>query len=39
VTKTFVVNVINIWEKGNLDKDVVVQPDDLIVVPARLVNY
>jgi polysaccharide export outer membrane protein len=38
-TKTFVVNVVNIWEKGNLDKDVVVQPDDLIVVPARLVNY
>jgi len=38
-TKTFVINVLGIWEKGNLDKDLVVQPDDLIVVPARLVNY
>ena len=38
-TKTFVINVVDIWEKGNLDKDLVVQPDDLIVVPARLVNY
>jgi protein involved in polysaccharide export with SLBB domain len=36
---TFIVNVHDIWEKGNLDKDLVVQPDDLIVVPARLVNY
>lgn len=38
-TKTFVVNVLDIWEKGNLEKDLVVQADDLIVVPARLVNY
>jgi len=37
--KTFVINVQSIWEKGDLEKDVVVQPDDLIVVPARLVNY
>jgi len=37
--KTFVINVLEIWEKGSLDKDLVVQPDDLIVVPARLVNY
>ena len=37
--QTFVINVVDIWEKGNLDKDLVVQPDDLIVVPARLVNY
>jgi polysaccharide export outer membrane protein len=37
--QTFVINVLGIWEKGNLDKDLVVQPDDLIVVPARLVNY
>jgi polysaccharide biosynthesis/export protein len=37
--KTFVINVQSIWEKGDLEKDQVVQPDDLIVVPARLVNY
>jgi polysaccharide biosynthesis/export protein len=37
--KTFVINVTEIWEKGNLEKDVRVQADDLIVVPARLVNY
>jgi len=37
--QTLVVNVLEIWEKGNLDKDLAVQPDDLIVVPARLVNY
>jgi protein involved in polysaccharide export with SLBB domain len=37
--QTFVINVLDIWKKGDLDKDLVVQPDDLIVVPARLVNY
>jgi len=37
--QTLVINVQEIWGKGNLDKDLVVQPDDLIVVPARLVNY
>ena len=38
-TQTFVVDVVEVWEKGKLDKDMVVQPDDLVVVPARLVNY
>ena len=38
-TKTFEINVVEIWEKGKLEKDMVIQPDDLIVVPARLVNY
>lgn len=37
--ETFIINVVNIWQKGDLDKDLVVKPDDLIVVPARLVNY
>jgi polysaccharide export outer membrane protein len=37
--KTFVINVVEVWEKGTLEKDMAVQPDDLIVVPARLVNY
>jgi protein involved in polysaccharide export with SLBB domain len=37
--QTFVINVLDIWNKSDLAKDLVVQPDDLIVVPARLVNY
>ena len=37
--KSFSINVQEIWDKGKLEKDLVVQPDDLIVVPARLVNY
>ena len=38
-TKTFEINVQEIWEKGRLEKDLLVQPNDLIVVPARLMNY
>ena len=38
-TKTYEINVRDIWEKGKLEKDMLVQPNDLIVVPARLVNY
>jgi polysaccharide export outer membrane protein len=37
--QTFEVNVLNVWEKSKLDEDLVVQPNDVIVVPARLVNY
>jgi protein involved in polysaccharide export with SLBB domain len=37
--RTFTVNVVEIWEKGKLELDIPVQADDLIVVPARLVNY
>jgi polysaccharide biosynthesis/export protein len=37
--KTFIVNVQNIWNKGLLEADLEVHPGDLIVVPARLVNY
>lgn len=33
------VNVEDILEKGHLEKDVVVLPDDLIFVPARFVNF
>ena len=36
--KTFEVNVLNIWT-GHLEQDLAVQPGDLIVVPARLINY
>jgi polysaccharide export outer membrane protein len=38
-TQTFVINVVEVWEKGKLDKDMPVQPDDMVVVPARLINY
>ncbi len=37
--RTFIVNVLDVWEKGKLTADLVVQPDDTIVVPARLVNF
>ncbi len=36
--KPFIVNVLDVWA-GHLDKDLAVQPGDMIVVPARLVNY
>ena len=37
--QTYIVNVVDIWEKGKLEADPVVKADDLIVVPARLLNY
>jgi len=37
--KTLLINVVEIWEKGTLEKDLAVQADDLVVVPASLVNY
>jgi polysaccharide export outer membrane protein len=37
--KVFIVDVSEIWEKGKTDKDVKLQPGDLIFVPAKLVNF
>lgn len=37
--KIYTINVIGIWEDGRLTDDLPIQPDDLIVVPARLVNF
>ncbi len=37
--RTFIVNVQDVWDKSNLAEDLVVQPDDTIVVPKRLLNY
>jgi polysaccharide export outer membrane protein len=37
--KTYVVNMVDVWEKGKLEKDLAVQADDLIVVPSRMINY
>lgn len=36
---TTVVNVADIWEKGLTKNDPVLEPDDLIFVPAKLVNF
>lgn len=36
--QTSIVNVQDIW-KGQLNQDRVIQPGDLVVVPARMVNY
>jgi len=35
----FVVNVKNVVERGRTDEDVILQPDDQITVPQRLINY
>ena len=37
--KTFTLNVVDIWEKGRMDLDLSVEPEDLIYVPARAVNF
>jgi len=37
--KTFIINVADIWEKGRLETDLELEPEDLIFVPARLVNW
>jgi len=37
--KTFVLNINDIWSKGQTEKDLSVEPEDLIYVPARAVNF
>ena len=37
--QTFDLNMEQILEKGQTDKDIVLQPGDLIIVPSRLVNF
>jgi polysaccharide export outer membrane protein len=37
--KTFTLNVAIVWEKGRTDLDLAVEPEDLIYVPARAVNF
>ena len=36
--QAYIINVVDIW-KGNVSKDLEVQPGDMVVVPARLINY
>ena len=37
--ETTIVDVVQILEKGRADKDLVLQPDDLLIVPERLINF
>ena len=37
--KTLIVNVSEIWEKGRTEQDLSVEPQDLIYVPTRAVNF
>ena len=36
--KTYEINVSDVWDKGKTENDMAVQPDDTIVVPARMIN-
>ena len=37
--QTFVVNMVEILEEGKTEDDLLLQPDDFILVPSRLVNF
>ncbi len=37
--QTFELNMVEILEKGKTEKDVVLQSDDLIIVPSRLISF
>ncbi len=36
---TLVINVAEVWEKGKVGNDLAVQPDDMVFVPKRAVNF
>jgi len=38
-TETFIVDLAEVLDRGRADKDPVIQPDDLIIVPERLINF
>ena len=37
--KTFVLNISDVWEKGQTEKDLSVEPEDLIYIPTRAVSF
>jgi polysaccharide biosynthesis/export protein len=37
--KTLILNVVEVWEKGRTELDLSVEPEDLIYVPTRAVNF
>ena len=38
-TETFVIDLVEILDKGHIEKDRDIEPDDLIIVPERLINF
>jgi protein involved in polysaccharide export with SLBB domain len=38
-TKTFEINMVDVLENGQTDKDILLEPNDYIIVPARSVNF
>jgi protein involved in polysaccharide export with SLBB domain len=39
VKKVFEVNMVDVLERGKIEKDVVLEPGDFIIVPARMINF
>jgi protein involved in polysaccharide export with SLBB domain len=37
--ETFELNMVDILQKGKTENDVLLQPDDFIIVPSRLINF
>jgi len=37
--QTFEVNMVDILERGKTEADIVLQPDDFVIVPSRLINF
>ena len=37
--QSFELNMVDILEKGQTEKDIVLQPDDFVIVPSRLINF
>ncbi len=37
--ETFEINMVEILEQGKTEKDVVLRPDDFVLVPSRLINF
>jgi polysaccharide biosynthesis/export protein len=37
--QNFELNMVDILEKGQTEKDIVLQPDDFVIVPSRLINF
>jgi protein involved in polysaccharide export with SLBB domain len=37
--QNFELNMVDILEKGKTEKDVVLQPEDFVIVPSRLINF
>ena len=38
-TETFIVDLVEVLDKGHIEKDRAIEPDDLIIVPERLINF